>query len=72
MTAAKEPKAWRFLVCFVQCAAFTTVEVWAITELDGLLVWLLAAIAAWNVALLTLGLIGVSQMAAEHAKAQKQ
>lgn len=64
----RPPKGHRVLVALMWCAVFTPIEVLAGLEIDGWLSWALFAIAARNVVLAVLLIVGLSQLADETAK----
>lgn len=65
----RSPKGHRVLVALAWCAVLTPIEVLAALSLDGWLSWALYAIAARNVFMAVLLLIGLSQLAEENTGA---
>lgn len=65
----RSPKAHRVLTALAWCAILTPIEVMAGVALDGWLAWAMYAIAARNVVLAVLLIVGLSQLAEDNAEA---
>jgi 4-amino-4-deoxy-L-arabinose transferase-like glycosyltransferase len=64
----RSPKGHRALVALLWCAILAPIQVLAGLALDGWLAWALFAIAARNVILAVLLIVGLSQLAEETAE----
>lgn len=65
----RHPKAHRVLMTLVWCALLTPVEILAGLQLDGWLMWAIFAIAARNVVIAALMIVGLAFALEDETKA---